>query len=411
MDFENIFSNMMLGEKYHTSKELEYDTSVGVFMSPYQYKEFIDFKLESSFKNTNLIKLLDLKAFNEHRLFFCMPMELTASITSYLSFVVDDYIQYRVPLSMRNMSDIDLSRIYSEVEGTLNIESVHTTRKAVSDIATGKREPKNLNDQIIKNMIEGIEYVNQRPDFNEENLFRLYTILSNGCLDEEDKLLEGNHYRHDEVEVDGYKGCPSNKIKECMDSLFEFVEKNKKNEELVLFLPHIAHYYIAYVHPYFDYNGRTARMVSYWISLFTYKNMLPPVISEAINQTKNQYYSALSESRDANNDLTYFLTYLFKVSISYFIAYQNIEEIDQSLKNKSIVLSNSEKSYFKKILISNKGKFTYSDFTKWVDVSMTKQGALKMLNALESYGLLIASTSQSNNKLFEVNSSMLKYRV
>ncbi len=410
MDFDVLLDKMINGEKYYTSKELEYDTSVGILLSPYDYKSFVDYKLKSPLKKQGRIIPLELKSFNDHDLFFSMSAELGTAISSFLSLVVNDYETFSTPLSYRNTNDIALSRIYSEVEGTLNIESVPTTRKAVSDIAMGKREPKSNNEQIIKNMIEGIEFVNQCPPFNEENLFKLYSILSNGCLEESDKLLEGNHYRHDGVEVDHYNGCPQDKIKECMDSLFEFVEKRKNESLFRPILSHIAHYYVVYIHPYFDYNGRTARMVSYWISLLIYKNVTPPVVSEAINQTKKDYYDSLRETREANNDLTYFLTYLFKVSISYFLAYRNIEEIDQELKNKSIVMTSFEKSYLKKILISNRGKFTHGDFTKWVDVNMTKQGALKVLNSLEKYGVLKSTTSKSNNKLFEVNLDFVKYK-
>lgn len=40
--------------------------------------------------------------------------------------------------------------------------------------------------------------------FNEGNLASLYEILSKGCLDEEDRLKEGEIYRYDEVEADQY---------------------------------------------------------------------------------------------------------------------------------------------------------------------------------------------------------------
>jgi Fic family protein len=164
------------------------------------------------------------------------------------------------------------------------------------------------------------------------------------------------------------------------------------------------------VHPYFDFNGRTARMVSYWISLLINRTILPPVVSEAINQTKSQYYEALSETRDSNNDLSYFLLYIFNISTKYILAYKNIEEISQDLMNKqSVVLTSTEKSYFKKILISNKGKFTHNEFTQRIGVNMSKQGALKVLNAFEEYGLLTSETSKSNNKLFEINHKIIKY--
>ena len=408
MDFENLLENLICSKKYYTSKEIMYGTEPGIFLSPYDYQQFLKYK-DSSL--SELIHSLDLKTFNKCGIYFTHAFELDALFDTYASLVIQDFEQKNSFLSIRNMDDISLSRIYSEVEGTLNIESVPTTRKAVVELANGKRDPKTLNDQIIKNMLDGIEFVNKCPEFNEDNLYKLYNILSKGCLDDDHKLRENEYYRYDVVEIGNYKGCPVSKIKECMDSLFEFVNEHLKDSSLLFFLPHIAHYYVAYIHPYFDYNGRTARMVSYWISLLTNQNVLPPVISEAINQTKSQYYAALSETRDAHNDLTYFLLYIYKVSISYFLTYKNIEEADQSLINKGIVLTNVEKAYLKKIMISNTGKFTHKEFTKWVDVDMSKQGALKILNKLCDYDLLISSIPEKSNiKVFEVNPKIIKYR-
>jgi Fic family protein len=408
-DYKKIFAQM-LNEHYFSSKELMYSTDANIMLTPHEYKELLEFKKTLLNSKTKYIQKIDLKTFNDAPIHYANSFELLSSANIYFKAILDDYNENKKTLFSRNVGDITLSRIYSEIEGSLNIESVPTTRRAVDELAKGKREPQNKNDQIIKNMIDAIIFVSDIPDFNESNLFKLYSILSKDCLDEEDKLLEGNIYRHDQVEIGGYKGCPVNQIKDCMDSLFSFINENKKNSDYVNLLPHIAHYYIAYVHPYFDFNGRTARMVSYWISLLINRTILPPVVSEAINQTKSQYYEALSETRDSNNDLSYFLLYIFNISTKYILAYKNIEEISQDLMNKqSVVLTSTEKSYFKKILISNKGKFTHNEFTQRIGVNMSKQGALKVLNAFEEYGLLTSETSKSNNKLFEINHKIIKY--
>ena len=64
MDYENIFSKMMIGEKYYTSRELKYDTSVGIFLSPYHYKQLLEYKPKSKFNNPNFYTKLSLKTFN-----------------------------------------------------------------------------------------------------------------------------------------------------------------------------------------------------------------------------------------------------------------------------------------------------------------------------------------------------------
>lgn len=399
----------MLNEHYFTSKELMYDTKVNMFVSPHDYRKLIEYK-KTLMGKSKYIKVVNLKTFNDNPVHYSLSCDLLDSVNASLKTILTDITVKNSSLVSRNFDDITLSRIYSEIEGSLNIESVPTTRKVVDDIAKEKRTPKNKNEQIIKNMIDAIDYVNKMPEFTDENLYKLYNLLSYECLDEEDKLIGSNHYRHDAVEVGGYLGCPADKVQDCMDSLFDFVKENLKNVEYLNFLPHIVHYYILYVHPYFDYNGRTARMVSYWISILSTKGVFPPVISEAISQTKSQYYDVLSETRDFGNDLTYFLTYIFEMSTKYYLVYKNIEEISQELMNDGIIITPSEKAYYKKILVSNKGKFSHVEFSRWININISKQGALKILNKLESYGLLTSSISKSNVKLFEINGEKIRYK-
>ena len=120
------------------------------------------------------------------------------------------------------------------------------------------------------------------------------------------------------------------------------------NRALLTLLPHICHYYLIYIHPYFDFNGRTARMVSYWVYLLSGLQDFPPVISEAINQTKHQYYRAIENSRDAHNDITYFLLYLLRVANDYVITYQNLEALEKEAKNKGYIITETELNYMKK---------------------------------------------------------------
>ena len=316
------------------------------------------------------------------------------------------------PLSIKFANDILKSRIYSEIEGTLSIEAVYTTRKRIEELEDGKRLPKEKNDFIIKNMIYGIDFIFKKPDFNKDNLLNLYKILTDGCLEDNYKLHDNDYYRYDEVEVDNYNGCFHTEISKCMDSLFKFINDGLNNKLNIpkFLLPHIAHYYIVYIHPYFDYNGRTARMVSYWINLLLGEVNFP-ILSEAIDDSKEEYYASLRNSRNANNDITYFLIYIFKSLINYYNLYKNIEHIDEVSKNNDIVLSELEKIYFKKILVNSKGKFTYKDFKRWIKNDISKQGAFKILNNFVEYGLLIATETKSKVKLFNINEKILVYRM
>lgn len=411
VDNEALLKYMVV-RKYLSPQEVMYDKRYPFCIGPYEWDSFLNFKDKEAAKKKDPFRVLDLVAFNGKPLHYVINIEVLAFAKTIMSLFSYDFKKNLSSVLIRNADDLIKSRIYSEIEGSLSVEAVQTTRRRVKQIIGEGMAPSLKNDFIIRNMGRGIDFVLKKPEFNEDNLYQLYSLLSADLLDDDDVLLEGRHYRHDEVEVDFYPGAPHEQISTCMDSLFSYVghilEKGDPMEKFLL--PHVAHYYIAYVHPYFDYNGRTARMVSFWLSLLSIQN--PPVFaSEAIDQTKNLYYRALENTRNSHNDLTYFIIYLLQITVSYYNCYRNVEYIDQLLKNKGIVLTEGERAYVKKILISNKGAFVYGDFLKWTKSDMSKQAAFKILNGFVRDGFLLTRESRSKNKLFAVNPEFAPYRM
>lgn len=411
MGKNEYFLNYILNNKYLSEHDFLYSTHIENNFTLFEYKKFLEYKEELLCNHSDYFKEINLEAFNNKKIFYASCNELNFLIETYFNFYMVDKTTNN-PLSIKFANDILKSRIYSEIEGTLSIEAVYTTRKRIEELEDGKRLPKEKNDFIIKNMIYGIDFIFKKPDFNKDNLLNLYKILTDGCLEDNYKLHDNDYYRYDEVEVDNYNGCFHTEISKCMDSLFKFINDGLNNKLNIpkFLLPHIAHYYIVYIHPYFDYNGRTARMVSYWINLLLGEVNFP-ILSEAIDDSKEEYYASLRNSRNANNDITYFLIYIFKSLINYYNLYKNIEHIDEVSKNNDIVLSELEKIYFKKILVNSKGKFTYKDFKRWIKNDISKQGAFKILNNFVEYGLLIATETKSKVKLFNINEKILVYRM
>jgi Fic family protein len=176
-------------------------------------------------------------------------------------------------------------------------------------------------------------------------------------------------------------------------------------------LPHICHYYILYIHPYFDYNGRTARMVSFWLNYIFDINDAPLFMSEAINDNKKEYYRAITNTRNTYNDLTYFLGYILETAIKYSLVYKNLEEVKEKLSKTGDTLTSTEWGYLKKIIIHNStGYFTYKDFFEYIHSTMTKQGGLKILNAFVEYNLLIKDINKKKEAIYKVNPEILTYK-
>ena len=309
MEKEKVIE-ILCSSNYYTQNDLRYNKKAGILFSKEDLLAFLVEKKKLVKDGVYPIKKLNLKTFNSEACYYSDGMFIELNKNEYINSLYEDYEEKRTLIFDRQKDSILTSRVFSEIEGTLNIENVPTTRKRIKDILTSN-VLQDKNDVIIRNMLNAIKYISEKPDFNKENLLRLYNILSENCLDDDNQLKNGAYYRDDYVQVGGYDGAPIEKIEECMNSLFEFANDEHAKREHGLLLPHICHYYILYVHPYFDYNGRTARMVSLWISVLNNIFEDPILISEAINEHKNAYYKAIINTRTWFN--VFFRLYSWKL--------------------------------------------------------------------------------------------------
>ena len=75
-------------------------------------------------------------------------------------------------------------------------------------------------------------------------------------------------------------------------------------------------------------------------------------------------------------------------------------------------LSTTESYYIKRILInSKKGWFNYRGFIIFFKLDITKQEALKALNKLLDYGLLVSRINSKNEKIFMLNDEKIMYKI
>lgn len=407
----NTTLEIILGDKYYSIEDLRYNTKCGLLFSKAQVDEFLLGKDNLVDNNVKQIEKLPLYTFNSKHCFYVNGEYLQSKYKDYLLALSDENIEQN-NLFQRNIEDIYMSKVFSEIEGTLNVENVPTTHKRIKEIYS-KQKLSDKNDVIIKNMIDAMSFiVKEQLEFNKDNLFKLYNILSKDCLGQGELLKDGNYYRDDAVYVGGFEGADYKIIDKCMDSLFDFVNSTDNRKKYGIYLPHICHYYILYVHPYFDYNGRTARMVSFWLNYILNIHSAPLFMSEAINDNKNEYYRAITNTRLTNNDLTYFLGYVMETSIKYNLIYKNMESIKERLMQNGDTLTSTEWVYIKKIIVHNEDSyFTYKEFLKYINSNMTKQGALKILNNFAKYGLVHKSTNKKNETIYKINQDYIKYRI
>ena len=265
-------------------------------------QEFIDL-LKNGF-----YKLLPLKDFHGNNVVY---LESTTQI--HLSAA-------KILLTPQNSTQLyGIKAMEDEIISTFTIENIDFSRDSVRKIMAGYA-PSDESENRIYGMKKGLEFISDPAHaITEENIFKLYEIAVGAFLPEEDRLLPGNHYRHDAVYIVGEKvehtGIGWQKLDEYMGDLVSFVQDKTPMNDLLKAA--LIHFYIAYLHPYFDGNGRMARLVHLWYLVQQgYSSALFVPLSEYINKSRKSYYNAytlveknaqFSNVLDATPFLVYFI--------------------------------------------------------------------------------------------------------
>lgn len=210
-----------------------------------------------------------------------------------------------------------LKAVENEIISSSAIESIDFDRNSVRNILKGLA-PKDEEENRILGQKKGFEFIADKNNaITQENIHRLYMMTVGDFLDSENALKNGCYYRHDSVYVVGqqieHSGIDFERLPEYMGALVDFI--NNGDEVNDLLKAAVVHFYIAYLHPYFDGNGRMARLLHLWFLVQKgYEAALFLPFSSRIVSTRKQYYNAFTLVEDnykitGTLDVTPFLKY------------------------------------------------------------------------------------------------------
>ena len=178
-------------------------------------------------------------------------------------------------------------------------------------------------------------------------------------------------------------------IRAYLKNLEDFINNNEDGIDPLIKVC-LIHYQFESIHPFYDGNGRTGRILNI-LYLVLNKLIDSPILylSKYINKTKQEYYKLFTEVRDNNNFEDWILYILKGIEITSKETITLIEKIQNEMKNyKEEFRSKLPKIYSKELLES----LFYEVYTKIAYIekacNVTRITATSYLNQLEEVGLL-----------------------
>ncbi|KAA6315001.1 Adenosine monophosphate-protein transferase SoFic [termite gut metagenome] len=227
--------------------------------------------------------------------------------------------------------------IMEEAIASSQMEGASTTRKVAKEMLRKNDKPQNKGQQMILNNYQTINYIKDiaQTDFALERLKEAHRLMTVNTLDNANE--EGVIRKNDNILVlDGITGSiahnppPFTEVDELLNDLEVFFNKSGDYFIHPILKGIIIHFMLAYIHPFSDGNGRTARSLFYWYLIKQgYWMMEYLSISRIIYKSKRQYEKAFLCTEYDENDLTYFILYHLKTMKNAF------EELKLYLKRKT----------------------------------------------------------------------------
>jgi len=297
-------------------------------------------------------------------------------------------------------SELIFDSLIEEAWASNLIEGVFTTHKRAQELVRRNLSPRDKNELMMKNNHAAMNYIveNREVAFSIDLILQLHRIITQDTLDDRES---SGRFRDDEVYIldkSGsiiFKPMKAENILPCMDNFIDWVNTDSEEDFIhPIVKASVVHFYMAYVHPFFDGNGRTARALFYFYLLknkydfFKYFS-----ISALIAKQREKYYKAIKDVEDYDNDLTYFLLY------SANIALKSIDEIldkiirkyhsivlRQKLDEKGVYLNKRQNRIIKIIIDHDHKSITTRKYQKIFQVAYGT--ARSDLNNLAEYELL-----------------------
>ena len=297
--------------------------------------------------------------------------------------------------------------LIEEIKQTNDIENVYSTKKEIRE--TYQRIEKGIEKGRFKGLVSKYLKLKTKEDIKLTTCQDIRTLYNELVLEEvveEDKnnAPDGLIFRKDQVSVYTSTGktihnglYPEDKIIDAMTKALNVLNDGSIN---YLISAAIFHYLFAYIHPFYDGNGRTDRFISSYVIS---KNLNPLVaykFSYIVKKHKKQYYSMFSEINDPRNkgDVTPFIIQFLEFILE--VEKELVDDVDRRLNDLTFFMNKIEQLKLDKF--DKSVVFILLQNSLFDDEGLTKDRISKIIK--KSYNTI----SKAFNHIEAVNSDVLR---
>lgn len=244
-----------------------------------------------------------------------------------------------------------ISSLMEEAISSSQMEGASTTRKVAKEMLRKKISPRSRSEQMIFNNYTSIRFITEHKEENlsPELLLHIHSLMTHQTLDSSDD--EGRFRTSDDIVVGNditgeivHTPPTYTEIPNFVDELCKFANNdNDDNFIHPIIKAVVIHFMVAYVHPFVDGNGRTARALFYWYMLkkgYWLTEYLS--ISRVIYKSKASYEKSYLYTESDGGDIGYFITYNLRVLELAFKELQSYisRKIAQRQGNTNYIINN-----------------------------------------------------------------------
>ncbi|MFP5041368.1 Fic family protein [Parasediminibacterium sp. JCM 36343] len=226
------------------------------------------------------------------------------------------------PIMPKHYQELMNVSLIKGAQATTAIEGNTLSDDDIKRMLAGDKMPpsKEYQEIEVRNILDAFNELLQEVIANNEtnlisaDLLRRFQRMVGKGLGEHFAAIPGQ-FRNNDVVVGNYR-CPDYRdVPVLVDEFCKWLrdefgfEKQTKTFSEVVIQAIVSHIYIEWIHPFGDGNGRTGRLVEFYILLRGGNpDIASHILSNHYNQTRANYYRQI-EKATSTNDLTGFIEY------------------------------------------------------------------------------------------------------